>query len=243
LDQAHRGTSSAAIGDEDVEMDAHVRQWLAEHGMKTIPAVTSASPEPAEANPRPNAQRRTRAAFQPDPEGTEGPDARGIGAGLAWSGSRLDGAGVSLGRRKIRIGPLDIDPARRTVRVDRAEAHLTPTEFRLLCHLAENSERVVSHRELLDRVWGPGHENDVHLLHVTMRTLRTRISAVTDRVIAETVYGSGYRLADLGEASGPGEAFANRAIDGSVVRIRAGVGAAAPSATHPDRPSFHSRDD
>jgi len=112
----------------------------------------------------------------------------------------------------IKLGQLEIDLARRTVHVQAGEVHLTPTEFRLLRHLAEHSDRVVSHRELLGMVWGPGYGDDIHLLQVTMRSLRARIAMVTQRQLIETVYGAGYRMARLdsyGEDSdtGPAGAF------------------------------------
>jgi DNA-binding winged helix-turn-helix (wHTH) protein len=113
----------------------------------------------------------------------------------------------------IRLGSLEIDLARRTVHVGTGEVHLTPTEFRLLRHLAEHSDRVVSHRELLGMVWGPGYGDDIHLLQVTMRSLRARISMVTRRQLIETVYGAGYRMASLDRdesedlGTGPAGAF------------------------------------
>jgi len=101
----------------------------------------------------------------------------------------------------VAFGPLEIDKARLEVRVEGTNVHLTPTEFRLLLHLAEHHDRVVGHRELLTTVWGGGYEDDIHLLQVTIRSLRARIALVTGRSIVETVYGAGYRLASLDGAS------------------------------------------
>ena len=95
----------------------------------------------------------------------------------------------------IRLGPLDIDPARRSVRIDGQEIRLTPTEFRLLNYLAENANRVVGHAELLGSVWSPGYEDDLHLLQETIRSLRARIALATDEQLIESVYGAGYRMA------------------------------------------------
>lgn len=96
---------------------------------------------------------------------------------------------------RICLGPLEIDTARREVHIDGAQIHLTPTEFRLLQHLAEHPDRIAGHRELLENVWGPGYEADVHLLQVTIRSLRARIAIVTTKQVIETVYGAGYRMA------------------------------------------------
>ena len=100
---------------------------------------------------------------------------------------------------RIELGSLVIDPARRTVEVRGVEVHLTPTEFRLLRCLTERPDRLVGHHELLGTVWGPGYEDDIHLLQVTMRSLRARIAVVTDEPLIETVYGGGYRMASRGE--------------------------------------------
>jgi DNA-binding response OmpR family regulator len=95
----------------------------------------------------------------------------------------------------IKSGPLEIDAARRSVSVLSSDIRLTPTEFRLLSYLAENEGRVVGHVELLSTVWNPGYADDIHLLQETIRSLRGRISIVTDRQLIESVYGTGYRLA------------------------------------------------
>lgn len=95
----------------------------------------------------------------------------------------------------IRVGPVDIDPARRTVQINGQEIRLTPTEFRLFNYLAENANRVVGHAELLGSVWSPGYEDDLHLLQETIRSLRARIALATHDQIIESVYGAGYRMA------------------------------------------------
>jgi DNA-binding winged helix-turn-helix (wHTH) protein len=100
---------------------------------------------------------------------------------------------------RIELGSLAIDSARRTVEVRGVEIHLTPTEFRLLRYLTERPDRLVGHNELLGTVWGPGYEDDIHLLQVTMRSLRARIAVVTDEPLIETVYGAGYRMASQGD--------------------------------------------
>ncbi|MGH2877000.1 MAG: response regulator transcription factor, partial [Solirubrobacteraceae bacterium] len=56
----------------------------------------------------------------------------------------------------IRVEGLEVDLARRTVQVDGREVHLTPTEFDLLRLLIRNRGRLMTHRDLLLSVWGPG---------------------------------------------------------------------------------------
>jgi two-component system KDP operon response regulator KdpE len=77
------------------------------------------------------------------------------------------------------------------------EIHLTPTEFRLLQTLAEQPDRVVSHRELLEAVWGAGYEAETHLLQVTIRNLRAKLAVVVPDSIIGTVYGLGYRIVEI----------------------------------------------
>ncbi len=103
----------------------------------------------------------------------------------------------------LSFGPLDIDTGRRSVRVLGEEVHLTPTEFRLLCYLVEHSDRVVGHRELLLSVWGPGYGDDIHLLQVTIRSLRARVAPVREYSLIESVYGTGYRMAGPPEPASP----------------------------------------
>jgi DNA-binding response OmpR family regulator len=96
----------------------------------------------------------------------------------------------------IRRGRLLLDAVRHRVQVSGVEIHLTPTEFRLLQHLAEQPDRVVSHRELLEAVWGSGYEDETHLLQVTVRNLRAKLAAVIPDSVIETVYGLGYRIVE-----------------------------------------------
>ncbi len=96
----------------------------------------------------------------------------------------------------MRRGRLLLDPVRHRVQVSGVEIHLTPTEFRLLQHLAEQPDRVVSHRELLEVVWGAGYEDETHLLQVTVRNLRAKLAAVIPDSVIGTVYGLGYRIVE-----------------------------------------------
>ena len=82
--------------------------------------------------------------------------------------------------------------------------HLTPTEYRLIRHLAERPDMVVGRRELLVGVWGTGYGDDVHLLRVTMRNLRAELAiAAPDRRFITTSYGIGYRLNPGRDDPGP----------------------------------------
>jgi len=133
------------------------------------------------------------------------------------------------GRGHLTLGPLEIDSARRSVRILSSDIRLTPTEFRLLNYLAENAGRVVGHTELLSAVWNPGYADDIHLLQETIRSLRGRISLVTDKPVIESVYGAGYRMAEW-DAQSPAPDGAEDTTDDSPparhpATARAGSGA------------------
>ncbi len=72
-------------------------------------------------------------------------------------------------------GELEIDFARRAVTVRGAPVALTRTEFALLRELALNANRVITHGDLLTRVWGPEYRDDVDYLRAYVRYLRRKL--------------------------------------------------------------------
>jgi DNA-binding response OmpR family regulator len=91
--------------------------------------------------------------------------------------------------------PLLLSPEAGIVRRGAEEVHLTVTEFRLLCELAETPGRVLSRSALLERVWDRGHFGDERIVDVHVRRLRTKIEKdPSDPAIVVTVRGLGYRL-------------------------------------------------
>ena len=72
-------------------------------------------------------------------------------------------------------GDLKIDFLKRQVFCGDREIHLTPIEYRLLTILARNVGRVMTHRQLLKEVWGPGYIEQTHYLRVFMNQLRKKI--------------------------------------------------------------------
>jgi two-component system KDP operon response regulator KdpE len=95
----------------------------------------------------------------------------------------------------IEAGGLEIDLARRIVRRDGVEVHLTPTEFELLRELARNRGRLVTHRELLVGVWGEGYAHDTQVLRAHMANLRRKIESPEGQRLIRTESGVGYRFA------------------------------------------------
>jgi two-component system KDP operon response regulator KdpE len=97
----------------------------------------------------------------------------------------------------VVVGGLEIDLAGHRVLVDGVEVHLTATEFKLLAVLARHVGRVVTHRQLLVEVWGPGAATSNHYLRVQMHSLRRKIERVPARPrYLGTEIGVGYRLRD-----------------------------------------------
>ena len=96
---------------------------------------------------------------------------------------------------RISLGDLAIVPDEGKVSRGGEEVHLTKTEFRLLCELADNPGKVFSREALLDKVWGYDYFGDGRLVDVHIRRLRTKVEAdpANPRHVV-TVRGLGYRL-------------------------------------------------
>jgi len=108
---------------------------------------------------------------------------------------RVTARAAAVTSEEVRHPGLVIDGRAHRVVADGREIHLTPTEYRLLRHLAERPESVVSHADLLTAVWGAGYRDDLHLLRVTMRNLRAKLAeAAPARRFIATSYGVGYRF-------------------------------------------------
>jgi two-component system KDP operon response regulator KdpE len=96
---------------------------------------------------------------------------------------------------RLQLDGLEVDLARRTVHVDGHEVHLTPTEFDLLRQLVRNRGRLMTHRELLTAVWGPGYGEDTQVLRAHIANLRRKIEPAEGRRYIRTDPGVGYRFA------------------------------------------------
>jgi two-component system KDP operon response regulator KdpE len=97
----------------------------------------------------------------------------------------------------IELPGLRIDLARREVSVEGREVRLTPIEYKILVTLARNAGRVLTHKQILQEVWGPGYAGQWHTVRVHVASLRKKIeddAARPRRLITEP--GVGYRLRD-----------------------------------------------
>jgi two-component system, OmpR family, KDP operon response regulator KdpE len=82
---------------------------------------------------------------------------------------------------KIRVGEILIDFDARTVSREGQSVHLTPKELDLLRYLTQRANQVLSHRELLQAVWGPDYGDQVDYLRVFVKNLRKKIEANPER--------------------------------------------------------------
>ena len=94
-----------------------------------------------------------------------------------------------------KLGGLQIDLGRHEVSVDGDRVHLTLSEFKVLSLLAEQPERIVSRRELMQHLWASEHVGDEHACEVHISNLRRKIEkdpTQPERLV--TVRGMGYKL-------------------------------------------------
>jgi two-component system KDP operon response regulator KdpE len=92
----------------------------------------------------------------------------------------------------LQFGDVRLDVDRRLVTVRGEEVHLTPIEYELFKQLALSPGRVLTHRALLNRVWGPQYEGEVNYLRPVITALRKKLGS---RLI-KTEPAVGYRLQD-----------------------------------------------
>jgi two-component system, OmpR family, KDP operon response regulator KdpE len=101
----------------------------------------------------------------------------------------------------IHFGNVQVNMATYEVTKDSEDVHLTPTEFRLLAALVRGQGKVLTHRQLLLDVWGPGYIDRPHYIRIYMATLRQKLERDPTRpehLITELQIG--YHLAGLSHA-------------------------------------------
>ena len=97
-------------------------------------------------------------------------------------------------------GDLRIDYAAGCAYLKNEELHLTPIEYKLLCLLARNCGKVLTHKYITQQVWGAAWENNIASLRVFMATLRKKIETDEDDTpYIQTHVGIGYRMVKVNE--------------------------------------------
>lgn len=95
----------------------------------------------------------------------------------------------------VRAKNLVVDLATRRVTVDGREVKLSVIEYNLLRLLARHAGKVLTHRQILNEVWGPGHEHDTHYLRVYIAHLREKLEGNPESPeLILTELGVGYRF-------------------------------------------------
>ncbi len=113
-------------------------------------------------------------------------------------------AGPAAGAELLRFGSIEIDLERLEVRRGGRRVDLTPTEFRLLRHLALHPDRPFRREALIEAIWGyEGELGSPRTVDVHVRHLRQKLEAEPSRPgLLETVRGVGYRLNSRVETAG-----------------------------------------
>jgi DNA-binding response OmpR family regulator len=107
-----------------------------------------------------------------------------------------DGAKADL-PAVIRTGDLVIDPIKRSAHIADRMVDLTAKEFDLLLHFVQNPGKVYTRSQLLDMVWGYGHEGYEHTVNSHINRLRAKIEEdPAHPVYVLTVWGVGYKFID-----------------------------------------------
>lgn len=99
----------------------------------------------------------------------------------------------------IEFGAIRVDRVHRTVTRHGAAIHLSPIEYRLLGVMLANAGRVMTHRQLLKEVWGPGHAERGHYLRIYVGHLRQKLETDPARprhLLTETGVGYRFQLQD-----------------------------------------------
>jgi two-component system KDP operon response regulator KdpE len=120
----------------------------------------------------------------------------GIGELLARLRAALRDYGLSSASGSvISAGVIHVDTSAHSVTCRGEAVHLTPKEFELLTALVRNSGRVITHRQLLNSVWGPAHSEDLQYLRVFIGQLRQKLETDPNRPeLITTEPGIGYRF-------------------------------------------------
>ena len=108
---------------------------------------------------------------------------------------RYDGDRLGEESSTYENGDMRIDYSAGCVYISDVEIHLTPIEYKLLCLLAKNTGKVLTHNYILKEVWGSPTASDVSSLRVYMATLRRKLEKNSNGVqYIQTHVGIGYRM-------------------------------------------------
>ena len=107
---------------------------------------------------------------------------------------RISSSTVKTGESIFRNGNLIIDYGAGCAFLSGEELKLTPTEYKLLCLLAKDAGKVLTHTYLTNKIWGSSWESDMASLRVHMATLRKKLEKDSQTQYIQTHIGIGYRM-------------------------------------------------
>lgn len=108
---------------------------------------------------------------------------------------RLAAVSTDNGDAVFKNGKLCIDFAAGCAYLSGDELHLTPIEYKLLCLLAKNVGKVLTHSYITDKIWGSSRENDLASMRVFMASLRKKLEQTPNSPqYIQTHIGVGYRM-------------------------------------------------
>jgi two-component system KDP operon response regulator KdpE len=119
----------------------------------------------------------------------------GTGELMARIRVALRSTATDPGQPVLQIGALRMDQSARLFTVDGREIPLTPTEYDILRLLMQHPGKVLTHGQILRKVWGDAYESEMHILRVNISNLRRKIEADPSQphyLLTES--GVGYRL-------------------------------------------------
>lgn len=115
--------------------------------------------------------------------------------GVEPATGELQAEGLDPTGRYYRAGKIEVDLEGRVVKVGSNEVALTPTEYSLLQYLVSNAGKILTHRELLQKVWGPEYGGETEYLRTYIKQLRRKLEPdVAHPVYLLTIPSTGYRF-------------------------------------------------
>lgn len=100
-----------------------------------------------------------------------------------------------LNPKIIDLGPVKINKDEYSVYLNGKKSELSPTEYKLLCYLADNRNKVVTRTRILNSVWGINYQNNTNVVDVYISYLRSKLETNGQKLI-HTIKGVGYMIKD-----------------------------------------------
>lgn len=122
------------------------------------------------------------------------------------------------GDTKIELSNILIDLVKHEVRVANEVVQFSPKEYNLLVYLIRNKGKMLTHTQILNKIWGPSHTYDTQYLRVYIGQLRKKIDIDPDapsNIITES--GIGYRMDATNYSKNLGAAINNNSIENLVI--------------------------